>query len=221
MIETTGVRRISMRATDKPFTIDKKQVLEAFRAVKSNGGAAGADGETLEQFEADLKSNLYRIWNRMSSGTYFPPPVLAVSIPKKSGGERILGVPTVADRVAQMVVKTAIEPSLEAVFLPDSYGYRPRKSALDAVGVTRERCWKYGWVLEFDIKGLFDNIDHELLLRALRKHVTQAWALLCIERWLKAPMVQKDGEKIARDRGTPQGGVVSPVLSNVFSALCV
>jgi RNA-directed DNA polymerase len=216
MIETTGVRRISMRATDKPFTIDKKQVLEAFRAVKSNGGAAGADGETLEQFEADLKSNLYRIWNRMSSGTYFPPPVLAVSIPKKSGGERILGVPTVADRVAQMVVKTAIEPSLEAVFLPDSYGYRPRKSALDAVGVTRERCWKYGWVLEFDIKGLFDNIDHELLLRALRKHVTQAWALLCIERWLKAPMVQKDGEKIARDRGTPQGGVVSPVLSNVF-----
>lgn len=205
-----------MRATDKPFTIGKKQVLEAFRAVKSNGGAAGADGQTLEQFEADLKSNLYRIWNRMSSGTYFPPPVLAVSIPKKTGGERILGVPTVADRVAQMIVKEAIEPSLEAVFLPDSYGYRPGKSALDAVGVTRERCWKYGWVLEFDIKGLFDNIDHELLLRALRKHVTQSWALLYIERWLKAPMVQEDGTKIARDRGTPQGGVVSPVLSNAF-----
>jgi RNA-directed DNA polymerase len=152
-----------MTATGKPFYIDKKQVLEAFKAVKSNGGAAGVDGQTLEQFEADLKNNLYKIWNRMSSGTYFPPPVRAVSIPKKSGGQRILGVPTVGDRVAQMVVKQAIEPILDPVFLPDSYGYRPRKSALDAIGVTRERCWRYDWLLEFDIKGLFDNIDHELL----------------------------------------------------------
>jgi len=152
-----------MRATGKPFNIDKKQVYEAYKAVKSKGGAAGEDGQTIEQFEADLKNNLYKIWNRMSSGTYFPPPVRAVSIPKKSGGQRILGVPTVADRVAQMVVKQVIEPVLDPVFLPDSYGYRPRKSALDAVGVTRERCWKYDWVLEFDIKGLFDNIDHELL----------------------------------------------------------
>src|SRR4030081_150672 len=205
-----------MRTTGKPFNIDKKQVLEAFRAVKSNGGAAGVDGQTIEQFEADLKNNLYKIWNRMSSGTYFPPPVRAVSIPKKSGGQRILGVPTVADRVAQMVVKQVIEPDLDPVFLPDSYGYRPRKSALDAVGVTRERCWKYDWVLEFDIKGLFDNIDHDLLQRALVKHVKSDWAMLYIDRWLKAPLQLADGTRVERTPGTPQGGVVSPVLSNLF-----
>ena len=205
-----------MRATGKPFDIEKKRVYEAYKAVKSKGGAAGADGQTIEQFEADLKNNLYKIWNRMSSGSYFPPPVRAVSIPKKSGGQRILGVPTVADRVAQMVVKQVIEPDLDPAFLPDSYGYRPRKSALDAVGVTRKRCWKYDWVLEFDIKGLFDNIDHTLLLRAVRKHVRCKWALLCIERWLTAPMVQEDGTIIERSQGTPQGGVVSPILSNLF-----
>jgi group II intron reverse transcriptase/maturase len=205
-----------MPATDKPFNIDKKLVHEAYKAVKSNGGAAGVDGQTIEQFEADLKSNLYKIWNRMSSGTYFPPAVRAVSIPKKSGGQRILGVPTVADRVAQTVVKQVLEPILDPVFLADSYGYRPSKSALDAVGITRKRCWKYDWVLEFDIKGLFDNIDHELLLRAIRKHVTCKWALLYIERWLKAPMVQEDGTTMERNRGTPQGGVVSPILANIF-----
>jgi RNA-directed DNA polymerase len=205
-----------MRTTGKPFNIDKKQVYEAYQAVKSNGGAAGVDGQTIEQFEADLKGNLYKIWNRMSSGSYFPPPVRAVSIPKKTGGQRILGVPTVADRVAQMVVKQVIEPTLDAVFLADSYGYRPGKSALDAVGVTRERCWKYDWVLEFDIRGLFDNIDHTLLVRAVRKHVTCKWALLYIERWLKAPMVDEARERIERSRGTPQGGVVSPILSNTF-----
>jgi RNA-directed DNA polymerase len=205
-----------MNATDKPYAIEKKHVYEAYKAVKSNKGAPGVDGQTIEQFEADLKNNLYKIWNRMSSGAYFPPPVRAVSIPKKTGGQRILGVPTVADRVAQMVVKQFIEPDLESIFLPDSYGYRPRKSALDAVGVTRERCWKYDWVLEFDIKGLFDNIDHELLLRAVQKHVTCAWALLYIERWLTAPMVQEDGTRIERRRGTPQGGVISPILANLF-----
>jgi len=205
-----------MRTTSKPFDIGKKQVYEAYQAVKSNGGAPGVDGQTIEQFEADLKSNLYKLWNRMSSGSYFPPPVRAVSIPKKSGGQRILGVPTVVDRVAQTVVKQAIELILDAVFLADSYGYRLGKSALDAVGVTRERCWKYDWVLEFDIKGLFDNIEHTLLLRAVRKHVTCKWALLYIERWLKAPMVDEAGEKIERSRGTPQGGVVSPILSNTF-----
>jgi group II intron reverse transcriptase/maturase len=205
-----------MRTTDKPFKIDKRLVYEAYKAVKSNAGAAGVDGETIEQFEADLQSNLYKLWNRMSSGSYFPPPVRAVSIPKKSGGQRILGVPTVADRVAQMVVKQLIEPDLEPIFLADSYGYRPRKSALDAVGVTRQRCWKYDWVLEFDIKGLFDNIDHELMLRAVRKHVTCKWALLYIERWLTAPMQQDDGTRTARTRGTPQGGVISPILSNLF-----
>jgi len=205
----------STDTTDKPFTIEKRRVYEAYKAVKSNKGAAGVDGQTIEQFEADLKGNLYKIWNRMSSGTYFPPPVRAVSIPKKSGGERILGVPTVSDRIAQMVVKQLIEPDLDPIFLPDSYGYRPRKSALDAVGVTRERCWKYDWVLEFDIRGLFDNINHELLLRAVRKHVKCKWALIYIERWLKAPMEQ-DGIRKERTLGTPQGGVISPILSNLF-----
>jgi RNA-directed DNA polymerase len=205
-----------MPATNKPFNITKKQVYEAYKAVKSNAGAAGVDGQTIEQFDADLKSNLYKLWNRMSSGSYFPPPVRAVSIPKKSGGQRILGVPTVADRVAQMVVKQLIEPVLDPIFLADSYGYRPRKSAHDAIGVTRERCWRYDWVLEFDIKGLFDNIDHELLLRAVRKHVTCKWALLYIERWLTAPMEQADGRRIERTCGTPQGGVVSPILANLF-----
>ena len=200
---------------DKPFKIDKWQVYEAYKAVKSNQGAAGVDGQTLEQFESDLKGNLYKIWNRMSSGSYFPPPVRAVSIPKKSGGERILGVPTVSDRIAQVVVKQLIEPDMEAIFLPDSYGYRPGKSALQAVGVTRERCWKHDWVLEFDIKGLFDNIDHTLLLKAVRKHVTCSWAVLYIERWLIAPM-ERDGVRMARMCGTPQGGVISPVLANLF-----
>ncbi|NHZ84169.1 hypothetical protein F2P44_33705 [Massilia sp. CCM 8695] len=147
-----------MSAT-KQFAIDKWLVYEAYQ-VKANAGSAGVDKQSIEDFEKDLKRNLYRIWNRMSSGSYFPPPVKAVAIPKKTGGERILGVPTVADRVAQMVAKRVIEPSIEAKFLPDSYGYRSGKSALDAVGVTRERCWKHDWVLEFDIKGLFDNIDH-------------------------------------------------------------
>jgi group II intron reverse transcriptase/maturase len=205
-----------MRMTGKPFSIDKKRVYEAYKAVKSNAGSAGVDGQTIEQFEAGLQNNLYKLWNRMSSGSYFPPPVRAVSIPKKTGGQRILGVPTVADRVAQMVVKQHIEPELDPVFLADSYGYRLRKSALDAVGVTRQRCWKYDWVLEFDIKGLFDNIDHELLLRAVRKHVTCKWALLYIERWLTAPMEHEDGTKAERKSGTPQGGVVSPILSNLF-----
>jgi RNA-directed DNA polymerase len=200
---------------DKPFKIDKMQVYKAYKAVKSNRGAAGVDGQSLEQFEADLKSNLYKIWNRMSSGSYMPPPVRAVPIPKKNGGERILGVPTVSDRIAQMVVKQLIEPDMEAIFLSDSYGYRPGKSALDAVGVTCERCWKYDWVLEFDIKGLFDNIDHSLLLKAIRKHVTCNWALLYIERWLTAPM-ERDGVRTERTRGTPQGGVISPVLANLF-----
>jgi RNA-directed DNA polymerase len=205
----------STDTTNRPFMIEKRRVYEAYKAVKSNKGAAGVDGQTIEQFEADLGGNLYKIWNRMSSGSYFPPPVRAVAIPKKSGGERILGVPTVGDRIAQMVVKQLIEPDLDPIFLPDSYGYRPRKSALDAVGVTRERCWKYDWVLEFDIKGLFDNLPHELLLRAVRKHVKCKWALLYIERWLTASM-EKEGTLMERTRGTPQGGVISPILSNLF-----
>jgi RNA-directed DNA polymerase len=204
--------------TDKPFRIEKRQVYEAYKAVKSNHGAAGVDGQTLEMFEKDLARNLYRIWNRMSSGTYFPPSVRAVSIPKKTGGERILGVPTVGDRIAQMVVKRMIEPELEPVFLRDSYGYRPGKSALDAIGVTRQRCWKYDWVLEFDIKGLFDNLPHDLLLTAVRKHVKCNWALLYIERWLTASM-ERDGETIERTRGTPQGGVITPRTQKITSDL--
>ena len=156
-----------MTTPSKPFNIDKREVYEAYLRVRSNGGAAGVDGTTLEEFEADLKGNLYRIWNRMSSGAYFPPPVRAVSIPKKSGGQRILGVPTVADRVAQTVVKQVIEPILDAVFLADSYGYRPDKSALDAVGVTRERCWKYDWCVEFEIRRAFDELDWDLMRKVI------------------------------------------------------
>lgn len=206
-----------MGATErKQYNIDKQTVMKAYRLVKANAGSAGVDKVSLEAFEKDLKGNLYKIWNRMSSGSYFPPAVRAVSIPKKNGGQRILGVPTVADRVAQTVVKLQTELALEEIFLPDSYGYRPGKSALDAVGVTRQRCWKMDWVLEFDIKGLFDNISHELLLKAVRKHVQDKWALLYIERWLTAPMQGEDGTVIARDRGTPQGGVISPILANLF-----
>ena len=200
----------------KPFVISKQLVMQAYRLVKANRGAAGVDHQSLDDFEEGLKSNLYRLWNRMSSGSYFPAPVKAVSIPKKSGGERVLGVPTVADRVAQMVVKLQIEPDIEPHFLNDSYGYRPGKSALDAVGVTRKRCWRYAWVVEFDIRGLFDNIPHALLLKAVRKHVQCHWALLYVERWLTAPQQQPDGCVVPRCQGTPQGGVVSPLLSNLF-----
>ncbi len=203
-------------STTKSFTISKDLVYEAYRAVKANAGAAGVDGQSIEDFESNLKDNLYKVWNRMSSGSYFPPPVRAVSIPKRNGGERVLGIPTVADRVAQMVVKRTFEPAVEAIFLPDSYGYRPGKSALDAVGVTRKRCWQYDWVLEFDIKGLFDNIAHDLLLRAVYQHTKCKWVRLYIERWLKAPMQFADGTLVERTKGTPQGGVVSPVLSNLF-----
>ena len=200
----------------KPFDIPKKLVYEAWKIVKTNAGSAGVDKETIDDFERDLKNNLYRIWNRMSSGSYFPPPVKAVAIPKKNGGERILGVPTVADRVAQMTVKLVLEPTVEPIFLPDSYGYRPEKSALDAVEITRKRCWEYDWVLEFDIKGLFDNIDHTLLLRALEKHTDCKWVKLYMKRWLNAPLQHADGTIVERTKGTPQGGVVSPVAANLF-----
>jgi RNA-directed DNA polymerase len=200
----------------KPFEISKKLVWQAYLEVKSKGGAAGVDGESLELFERNLKNNLYRIWNRLCSGSYFPPPVKAVPIPKKSGGTRVLGVPTVSDRIAQTVVKQALEPILEPVFDEDSFGYRPGKSAHDAIAVTRKRCWRYDWVVEFDIRALFDNIDHELLMKALRHHCQCRWVLLYVERWLQAPLEQPDGSLQARDKGTPQGGVVSPILANLF-----
>lgn len=200
----------------KPFTIEKNQVMQAYRLVKANRGAAGVDHESIEDFEKDLKNNLYKIWNRLSSGSYIPPPVKAVSIPKKAGGTRVLGIPTVSDRIAQMVVKLEFEPQVEPYFLTDSYGYRPNKSALDAVGVTRQRCWQYNWVLEFDIKGLFDNIPHDLLMKAVQKHTASSWVRLYIDRWLKAPVQGEDGQLQNRNIGTPQGGVISPVLANLF-----
>lgn len=200
----------------KPFEISKKVVWEAWKRVKANHGAAGVDEESIADFEKDLKDNLYKIWNRMSSGCYFPPAVRAVGIPKKDGRVRLLGIPTVADRVAQMVAKMYFEPVLEPNFHQDSYGYRLRKSAIQAVEVTRRRCWKYDWVLEFDIKGLFDNIDHDLLMRAVRKHTDCKWMLLYIERWLKAPFQGEEGVEVERTKGTPQGGVISPLLANLF-----
>ncbi|HAI8172623.1 group II intron reverse transcriptase/maturase [Escherichia coli] len=200
----------------KAFNIDKSLVVSAYRRVKTSAGAAGIDKQSLADFDKRLVDNLYKIWNRLSSGSYFPPAVKAVAIPKKLGGERILGIPTVSDRIAQTVVKLAFEPQVEPHFLADSYGYRPNKSALDAIGVTRKRCWYYDWVLEFDIKGLFDNIPHELIMKAVDKHNPARWVKLYIQRWLTAPMVMSDGEVRARTMGTPQGGVISPLLANLF-----
>jgi len=202
--------------TPKPFDIPKILIWKAYKHVKANGGAAGVDQQTIDQYEEHLGDNLYKLWNRMCSGSYFPPPVRAVPIPKKTGGVRVLGVPTIADRVAQTVVKQWLEPKLDPLFHADSYGYRPGRSAHDAIAVTRRRCWDYDWVIELDIKGLFDNIDHNLLMRALRKHCQQPWILLYVERWLKAPMQSADGTIMERERGTPQGGVVSPLLANLF-----
>ncbi len=190
--------------------------MDAYKLVKENAGSAGVDRQSIADFEVKLKDNLYKLWNRMSSGSYFPPPVKAVPIPKKTGGERILGVPTVGDRIAQTVVKLMFEPKVEPYFYNDSYGYRPKKSALDAVGITRERCWKYDWCLEFDIRGLFDNISHQLLMKAVRKHTDDKWVILYIERWLRTPMLMPDGSLVDKTIGTMQGGVTSPVLSNLF-----
>lgn len=200
----------------KPFSIAKKEVWQAYKRVKANRGAAGADGQSIEEFEKDLANNLYKLWNRLCSGSYFPPPVRRVDIPKPDGKMRPLGIPTVADRIAQMVVKRHLEPLVEPQFHPDSYGYRPGKSALEAVGKARERCWQFGWVLDLDIKSFFDTIDHELLMRAVRKHVSERWVVLYIERWLKAPVQMPDGTIIPRSVGTPQGGVISPLLANLF-----
>ena len=200
----------------KSYDISKQVVWEAYQRVKANRGAAGIDGESLNKFEENLQRNLYKVWNRMSSGSYFPPPVKQVEIPKKSGGTRKLGIPTVADRVAQTVVKLVVEPRLDPLFHPDSYGYRPGKSAKQAVDTTRKRCWKYNWVVEFDIKGAFDNIEHGLLMKAVRHHVKEKWILLYIERWLVAPFETEEGILISRGIGTPQGGVVSPLLMNLF-----
>lgn len=202
--------------TAKPFEISKWKVFEAYQKVKANHGAAGVDGESIAKFEEDLRGNLYKLWNRLSSGSYFPPPVRAVEIPKKAGGVRTLGVPTVADRVAQTVVGMYLEPEVEPLFHPDSYGYRPGRSALDAVATCRQRCWRNDWVIDLDIRAFFDSIDHDLLLNAVSKHTDQRWVMLYIERWLKAPLQREDGTLVSRDRGTPQGSAISPLLANIF-----
>ena len=200
----------------KPFEISKKVVIKAYEQIKANKGTAGIDSVSVEKFEENMKNNLYKLWNRMSSGCYFPSPVKAVEIPKKSGGKRTLGIPTVTDRIAQMVVKLYFEPEVEPYFSQDSYGYRPGKSAIDAIDITRRRCWKYDWVLEFDIKALFDTIDHELLMRAVTQHTDSQWVILYITRWLNSPFETSEGKMIERIAGTPQGGVISPVLANLF-----
>src|SRR5512140_3912334 len=206
-------------AGQQPFQIDKKVVWEAFVRVKANKGAAGVDEQSIEEFEADLKNNLFKIWNRLSSGSYFPPPVKAVEIPKAGGkGVRLLGVPTVADRVAQTVARLYLEPQVEPVFHPDSYGYRPGKSALDAVAACRKRCWRADWVIDMDIRAFFDTVPWDLVRKAVAHHISpgQRWIVLYVERWLQAPLQQADGTLVARDRGTPQGSAISPLLANLF-----
>jgi RNA-directed DNA polymerase len=201
----------------KPFGISKGVVWEAYRRVKANRGAAGVDEQSIAEFERDLKGNLYKLWNRLSSGSYFPPAVRAVEIPKRDGRVRVLGVPTVADRIAQTVVRLYLEPKVEPIFHPDSYGYRPGRSALDAVGVCRERCWRSDWVLDLDIRAFFDSVPHDLVLRAVAHHSEQQrWILLYVERWLKAPLQREDGTLVARECGTPQGSAISPLLANLF-----
>ena len=200
----------------KPFCIAKRDVWEAYKRVKANQGAAGVDGQSIAEFEEDLNNNLYRLWNRLSSGSYFPPPVRRVDIPEGDGRTRPLGIPTVLDRIAQMVVKRYLEPIVEPVFHEDSYGCRPGRSAHQALTVARQRCWRYDWVLDLDVKGFFDNIDWALLMRAVRRHTDCTWVLLYLQRWLKAPVSMPDGTLVSREKGTPQGAVVSPVLANLF-----
>jgi Retron-type reverse transcriptase len=200
----------------KSFEISQHLVQEAYKRVKANRGAGGVDGIEIKEYEKDWKNNLYKLWNRMSSGSYFPKAVRGVEIPKKDGRKRLLGIPTVEDRVAQMVVRMVFEPLVEPIFLKDSYGYRPGKSAIDAVGVTRKRCWEMPWVLEIDIVGLFDNIDHEKTMEVVRKHTDRKWVILYIERFLKAPIQMPDGSMRERRSGTPQGGVISAVIANLY-----
>ncbi|HEV2371555.1 MAG TPA: group II intron reverse transcriptase/maturase [Streptosporangiaceae bacterium] len=208
-----------LKASGKPFQITRQEVWEAWLKVKGNQGAPGVDGQSIEAFEKDLKNNLYKVWNRMSSGTYFPPPVLAVEIPKPhGGGTRMLGVPCVADRVAQTVAAARLEKAVEPVFHPDSYGYRPQRSALDAVAACRERCWKYNWVIDLDIRKFFDSVRWDLLIKAVEAHTDHEtrWVVLYVKRWLAAALQLPGGILQPRDRGTPQGSPVSPVLANLF-----
>ncbi|MFE7245133.1 group II intron reverse transcriptase/maturase [Streptomyces sp. NPDC057580] len=206
-----------LKPSGKSFEISKWEVQEAYEKVKANKGAPGVDGRSIEDFEKDLKNNLYRIWNRLSSGSYFPPPVKGVEIPKShGGGVRLLGVPTVADRIAQTVVARRLEERVEPIFHQDSYGYRPGRSALDAVAVCRKRCWKYDWVIDLDIQKFFDSVPWNLVVKAVQAHADLPWVVLYVRRWLEAPLQLPDGTLQRRDRGTPQGSAISPVLANLF-----
>jgi RNA-directed DNA polymerase len=201
----------------KSFDISKRLILEAWEKVRANGGAPGVDAVSISLFEADEINNLYKVWNRMSAGSYMPGPVRAVEIPKDHGaGVRVLGVPNVADRIAQTAVAVLLEEKLEPIFHPDSYGYRPGRSALDALAVARRRCWRQDWILDLDIRAFFDSVPHDLLLKAVAHHTSLRWVLLYIERWLKAPMQMPDGTLAAREKGTPQGSPISPLLANLF-----
>jgi len=200
----------------KTIPITQKQVLAAWQKVKAAGGSGGVDGKELADVEANLQNELYKLWNRMASGSYFPQPVKAVSIPKGDGSQRWLGIPTVEDRVVQQVVRDVLEPELEKVFHKDSYGYRPHKSAHQAVDKCRLRCYKQAWVIDLDIKGFFDNLNHDLLLKALEKHTDQQWITMYVKRWLEAEVKQQDGTLVKKGQGTPQGGVISPLLANLF-----
>jgi RNA-directed DNA polymerase len=204
------------KSSGKPFAISKSEVWDAYGVVKANKGAAGVDGVSIGEFEKDLRDNLYKIWNRMSSGTYFPPAVKAVEIPKANGGVRVLGIPTVADRIAQTVVARRLEGKVEPIFHPDSYGYRPGRSAHDAVRACRQRCWKFDWAIDLDIEKFFDTVDHDLMIKAVEANTDQPWVVLYVKRWLQAPLALPDGSVQQRDRGTPQGSAVSPVLANLF-----
>ena len=208
-----------LKSSVKPFEISKREVWEAYEKVKANKGAPGVDGVNLEQFETDLRGNLYKIWNRMSSGSYFPPAVKAVEIPKPhGGGTRVLGVPTIADRIAQTVVAARLEAKVEPIFHPDSYGYRPNRSALDAVGTCRRRCWRYDWIIDLDVQKFFDSVPWDLVIKAVAAHTDQAWVLLYVKRWLAAPLQLPDGTLQRRERGTPQGSAVTPPTQWATSA---
>ena len=204
------------QSVGKPFEIPKRLIWRAYLKVKDNKGSAGVDGQSLTEFEQDLKGNLYKLWNRMSSGSYFPAPVKAVPIPKSGGGTRVLGVPGVADRIAQTAATMVLEPLVEPLFHPDSYGYRPRRSALDAVERCKQRCWRRSWVVDLDIQGFFDNVPHAEIMAAVKKHTDVPWVVLYVNRWLLAPMQHPDGRRAYPAKGTPQGSAISPLLSNLF-----
>ena len=205
------------KQNQRPIPVTREMVARAYHQVKRKGGSSGVDGESLSVFERQLSNNLYKIWNRMSSGSYFPPAVKEVEIPKPNGQKRPLGIPTVGDRVAQTVVKKHIEDRLEQVFDGYSYVYRPSRSAHDVLKQVRQNCWNYDWAIDLDIERFFDSIDHTLLLQAVEKYVEEKWVKLYLQRWLAMPIEKRNGERVERQgKGMPQGGVISPLLANLF-----